>query len=74
MAKNAQMTYPLDTPRINAQGDLAPERDAPGNDSWLAKAPESAERAAKGDLGLSFIPNFESRALTSAGLPFLLKR
>ena len=73
MAKEVAMTYPLDTPRINAQGDLAPERDAPGNAKWLAKSPEGVERAAKGDLGLSYIKNFDSRALTSPGMPFTLK-
>lgn len=74
MAKDVTMTYPLDTPRINELGDLAPERDAPGNAKWLGKAPESMERAAKGDLSTIFIRDLESRALTSPGLPFILKR
>lgn len=73
MAKDVMMTYPLDLPRINERGDLGPERDAPGNARWLAKAPEGAERAAKGDLGLSYIRDLPSHALNTPGLPFTLK-
>lgn len=73
MARSVQMTYPLDQPRTERQGVLAPENNAPGNAKWLALPPESAERAAKGDLGLAHIKDFDSRALTSAGLPFTLK-
>lgn len=73
MARSVNMTYPLDQPRTERQGVLAPENNAPGNAKWLALPPESAERAAKGDLGLAHINNFDPRALTSPGLPFTLK-
>jgi hypothetical protein len=74
MAKTPQMTYPLDTPRVNDQGLLAPERDMLGNAKWLTMPPEAPVRAAKGDLGLSYIQDLPSRPLTSPGLPFILKR
>jgi len=70
MAQSVLMTYPLDTPRLDAEGNFAPERGAPGNAAWLSKSPESPQRQAKGDLGLSNIRDFESRPLTSPGAPF----
>lgn len=73
MAKMVQFTYPLDQPRTSRQGFLTNETDAPGNAKWLALPPEAPDRAEKGDLGLSQIKDFESRALTSPGLPFTLK-
>lgn len=74
MAKTPQMTYPIDVPRVNAEGDFAPEKDMLQNAKWLAKSPESPQRASKGDLGLSFIKDFESRPLTTPGLPFIITR
>lgn len=70
MAQSVMMTYPLDTPRTIAPGELAPERNAPGNAQWLSLPPEAPQRAAKGDLGMSVIKDFDSRPLTSPGAPF----
>lgn len=70
MAQSVLMTYPLDTPRTVAPGELAPERSAPGNAQWLTLPPDAPLRTAKGDLGLANIRDFESRALTSPGAPF----
>lgn len=73
MAQSLFMTYPLDQPRLSRPGVMAHEANAPGNAKWLSLPPESAERAYKGDLGLSYVRNFEPRPLTSAGAPFVLK-
>ncbi len=43
------------------------ESDAPGNGKWLAEEPNAPIRAAKGDLGLSYIKDFEPRALSGPG-------
>lgn len=73
MARSVQMTYPLDQPHTERQGFFNAEVNAPGNAKWLALPPEAADRAQKGDLGLSHIKDFDSRALTAPGLPFTLK-
>ena len=73
MARNTMMTYPLDQPSVLAQGFALRESDAPGNAKWLALPPESPERAAKGDLSMSHIANFEPRPLTTPGVPYVLR-
>lgn len=74
MARTVAMTYPLDQPILLRPGVMHREADFHGSAKWYALPPEAAERTAKGDLGLSSIKNFESRALTSAGAPFTLKK
>lgn len=74
MARTIAMTYPLDKPIEIRPGVMHREADFHGSEKWYALPPEAAERTAKGDIGLSSIKNFESRALTSAGAPFTLKK
>lgn len=74
MARTVAMTYPLDKPIEIRPGVMHKEADFHGSAKWYSLPPESAERTAKGDLGLSSIKNFESRALNSAGAPFTLKK
>jgi hypothetical protein len=70
MAKATYSPVPLDQPREIRPGVMHRETDWQGSGKWYALPPEAPERAAKGDLGLSTIKDFESRPLTSAGLPF----
>ena len=73
MARSVMFTFPLDQPSIEAQGFRYAENAAPGNAVWMTLPPEAGMRVAKGDLGLSYIKDFESRPLETAGLPFILK-
>ena len=75
--KNAAGNLPIGTtPTLEAPGVTHREADYPGNGSFGFESvpPESILRSAKGDLGNSIIPHFESRALTGPGLPFTLKK
>lgn len=64
---------PTDEPILIAPGVTHKEGDHSGAAKWLAVPPESAVRAAKGDLSMSTIKDFEPRPLTHKGLPFVIK-
>jgi hypothetical protein len=69
----AQATYspvPLDQPREIRPGVMHAETNWQGSGKWYSLPPDSMERQAKGDLGLSHIRDFESRPLTSPMLPY----
>ena len=75
MARTVAMTYPLDKPIEIRPGVMHKEADFHGNTGkWYSLPPESADRAAAGDLSMTSIKGLESRALTSPGLPFSLKK
>lgn len=74
MAQTMFMTYPLDTPRTIRPGVLYREADWHGSDRFAA-VPEGSDDARRaGNLSTANIPNFESRALTTPGAPYVLKR
>lgn len=69
MAKTSLPTsYPLDQPAITPE--VVRESDAPGAEKWLHEEPDSPARRAKGDLGMTNIPDFEPRPLSHTGAPF----
>ena len=75
MARTVAMTYPLDKPIEVRPGVMHREADFHGSTGkWYSLPPESADRAAAGDLSMTSIKGLESRALTSPGLPFTLKK
>ena len=75
MARTVAMTYPLDKPIEIRRGVMHREADFHGNTGkWYALPPEAEDRASKGDLPMTSIKDFESRALTSPGAPFTLKK
>jgi len=79
MAKNSTFTpYPFDTPQMLPGADNAgvmyKEADFHGSDKNLGQPPESPIRKAKGDLSMSDIANFAPRALTSPGLPYVVRK
>ena len=61
MPRGAFYTYPLDEPVILRDGVTHREADFHGSAHWLYVSPEHPERAAKGDLGMAHIKNFEPR-------------
>lgn len=65
---------PTDTPILIRPGVMHRETDYHGNGKYYSLPPEHPERAAKGDLGNSVIPGFESKPLEHPGLPFEIKR
>lgn len=73
MARTVAMTYPLDQPIVLRPGVKLREADWQGGGRWYALPPDAPERAAKGDLSMTNIKDFESRALTSPGAPYRLK-
>lgn len=73
MARTVAMTYPLDQPILLRPGVMHREADWHGRDAWYALPPDHPERARKGDLSMTNIKDFESRALTSPGAPYRLK-
>ena len=64
---------PIDEPVILRPGVTHKEEDYSGNAKHLAIPPEHPERADKGDLGLTVIPNFDSKPLSHSGKPYKLK-
>jgi hypothetical protein len=70
MAQSTYSPVPLDQPREIRPGVMHRETDWQGSGKWYSLPADSMERQAKGDLGLSSIRNFESRSLTTPGLPF----
>ena len=62
--------HPIDEPVRLRPGVTHREADFHGNAKHMAIPPEHPERAKKGDLGLSVIADFASRALSHVGLPF----
>lgn len=70
MAVTNFFSYPLDVPHIEGPGRVHREDGAPGNDSHQYVPPEHPIRQEKGDIGLSFIKDFEPRALTSGPVPW----
>lgn len=73
MARTVAMTYPLDQPILLRPGVMHREADWQGGGRWYALPPDAPERAQKGDLSMTNIKDFESRALTSPGAPYRLK-
>ena len=73
MAKNNQFGHPIDSPVLLRPGVMHAETDYHGSAKHYGLTPEHPERAKKGDLGLSQIQDFDSRALSHTGLPFVLK-
>lgn len=61
---------PVDEPVLLEPGVMHREADYHGNAKFYTLPPEDPLRANKGDLGLSVIPNFDSRALSHDGVPF----
>lgn len=61
---------PTDEPVLERPGVMHREADFHGNAKYLSLPPESPERASKGDLGNSIIPDFDSKPLSHSGLPF----
>lgn len=75
MARTVAMTYPLDKPIEIRPGVMHREADFHGfTGRWYALPPEAADRARNGDLSMTTIKDFEPRALTSPGAPYLLKK
>lgn len=75
MARSVLMTFPLDTPILTSPGFIRRESQCHANSGvWYATTPDMPVERAKGNLGNENIPNFESRALSSPGAPFRLKR
>ncbi len=75
MAQTVAMTYPLDQPRQQAPGVTLRENDWHGaTGRWYAQPIGSEINRVKGNLGNANIPNFDSRALTTPGAPYTLKR
>jgi len=65
---------PLDEPILERPGVIHKENGYSGNAANIALPPEHPERAEKGDLGLTNIPDFEPKPLSHGGLPFDIKR
>lgn len=59
-----------ESPIIERPGVIDREKDFWDNPEAIDVPPEHPERAAKGDLGMQHIPDFEPRPLTTPGLPF----
>jgi hypothetical protein len=74
MAQTMFMSYPLDRPRVIRPGVLYREADWHGGSWPMATTPEMPDRARAGDLSMTNIKGLESRALTSPGAPYILKR
>lgn len=74
MAQTMFMTYPLDQPRQIRPGVRYREADWHGSDRYAAVPEGSEDYRRSGNLGMTNIANFESRALTSPGAPYVLKR
>jgi hypothetical protein len=67
---NLGVGIPTDQPITIRPGITHREVDFHGNAHHLAIPPEHPERAAKGDLGLSVISDFEPRPLSTPEPPF----
>lgn len=75
MAKNnTNVGHPIDQPVLLRPGVMHAESDFHGSMKHYALEPEHPERAKKGDLGMSDIPDFDSRPLSHSGMPFVLKK